>query len=212
MTVGIGLGVALSWSSGEMQRRGARLVLDSAAEALKCSLEASPLFAALSWLLKQDSLPLSTYQDIRERSFAYWICSVLLWFIIFDLLMYLQHRLTHSTRFLYDSVHYHHHKLRPLVTPVVLVFGAVDMALMALAAIAPTSIITMHWGTIFLCVAAIILYSFLTHNLDMDFMAGSRWMVSSRSHGKHHQYGMDACNYGVITNCWDLLFGTYREP
>jgi len=152
------------------------------------------------------------------------LVSFLVYLLIFDLLDYWYHRLSHTYRWWW-SLHAVHHSQRQMTLWSDDRNHLLDSMLRDAVFAAVALAVGVEPSQFVLLVALTQLLQSLQHaNLRMHFgWLGERLLVSPRFHRTHHAVGighearataagvaprLGGCNYGVIFPWWDMLFGT----
>lgn len=149
------------------------------------------------------------YQKISDYNLEWLLLSTLIYVIVTDCLLWLQHRLFH-TKILYKWFHYFHHKF---AFPAAYDFAAAH----------PIDILALYFSyhivTLFMPVYAITIYIYaIVSNIAGIFYHGQGlhlikryvYNVDTEFHNVHHI--KHSCNYGagIFPIFWDKLFGTYK--
>ncbi|MGY8524188.1 sterol desaturase family protein [Paracidovorax citrulli] len=153
------------------------------------------------------------------------LVSFLIYLLLFDLLDYWYHRLSHTLRWWW-CLHSLHHSQRQMTIWSDSRNHLLDDMLRSLVFALVALAIGVEPSQYLLLVALSQLMESLQHgNLRLHFgWLGERLLVSPRFHRTHHAIGvgheaagqptrLGGCNYGVLFPWWDMLFGTARfEP
>jgi len=151
---------------------------------------------------------LKIYRNIELYGYPYLIISTLIYFIGFDLMNYIVHRMLHI-KFLYKNIHIIHHKFidpSPFgaiaIHPIEMFLNSV-MPSTIMALILPVHIHVWMFSYGFHLCWSIIIHDGLKdnklHNCVMD----------ARHHGIHHKRPNK--NYAFVFSWWDILGNTYYD-
>jgi sterol desaturase/sphingolipid hydroxylase (fatty acid hydroxylase superfamily) len=127
-----------------------------------------------------------------------------------DLIYYVDHRLSHEVRFLWAS-HVNHHSSREfnLSTALRQPWTAFQTAIM----VAPLALFGVRPDLVVLAGAINLLYQFWVHTEVIDRLGPLEWVLNTPSHHRVHHGSnpryLDR-NYGGILIVWDRLFGTFQ--
>ncbi|ESJ11406.1 C-5 sterol desaturase [Cupriavidus sp. HPC(L)] len=150
------------------------------------------------------------------------LVSFLVYLLLFDLLGYWYHRLSHTVRWWW-CLHAVHHSQRQMTLWSDNRNHLLDDLLRSLVFALTALAIGVEPSQFLLLVALSQLMQSLQHaNVRLHFgRIGERLLVSPRFHRTHHAIGigheahgqparLGGCNYGVLFPWWDMLFGTAR--
>ena len=137
----------------------------------------------------------------------------LVFFLLFDFLMYWSHRLFHKN--LLWPIHLIHHSSENVnwttayrFHPLNLVMGSwLITAFLLLLGISPENII-------FVLIIENIMAFFVHSNLNITLGPLKYFIATPVFHRWHHTFTCEGgeSNYGAILACWDVVFGTYYLP
>lgn len=138
--------------------------------------------------------------------------STIMALLVFELLIYIWHRLMHKTDWLWLSFHQLHHSAERHDTLGAFYFSPMDMigftfvgslALALIVGISPEAISLFLYVTMFLAV-------FQHTNIKTPQWLG--YIIQRpESHSVHHEKGVHAYNYSDLP-IFDILFGTFKNP
>jgi Delta7-sterol 5-desaturase len=155
------------------------------------------------------------YFDFNQHSLIYFLSSIPAYILFADFIRYWSHRLMHTIPFLYNNIHYLHHRsvnVNPLST---LSMHPLDL-LSGTPWLLATNIFPVHISVV-IAFANFYHLQNLHRHLGYDFL-GERGMggmigrviISPRNHDLHHtEVGV---NFGATLTLWDRLFGTLMNP
>jgi lathosterol oxidase len=155
------------------------------------------------------------YHDFNDFGLPYWIFSVIAMLLINDVYFYWTHRWLHSS-FLFFKVHYVHHKSR-VTTPMTsqsfhffesLVNVFVVLLFPFILPIHPSAYITFTFIAFLNNVYGHGNYDFVVDRWKDRFPF--KYLNSPSVHGYHH--AKINGNFGLYTNVWDRLHGTFVNP
>jgi sterol desaturase/sphingolipid hydroxylase (fatty acid hydroxylase superfamily) len=152
---------------------------------------------------------LRVYMHISDYGPLYFILSVFIYCLAYDLLFYLSHRSLHRPVF-YDRIHSVHHQIVNTNIYAVAHFHPAETLLYSLCHIFILLFLPMHPLAVY---AALILTDIQNTFLHWGFdfvTAGAKpyfsWWASSAHHHFHHIQNKG--NFGYFTRFWDYLFQT----
>lgn len=148
------------------------------------------------------------YGAVSEHGVGYFVMSSLVYLVVTDFLLWLQHYLFHS-RLLYRFHRLHHR----FVYPTAFDFGAthpVDtLAIYAVYQMVPL-LLPIHSAVAYTYAVMGNIYAILYHGAGLDLWRSLR--TDPDFHNVHHSLGKYNYGIGFLTTFWDRLLGTYREP
>jgi sterol desaturase/sphingolipid hydroxylase (fatty acid hydroxylase superfamily) len=151
------------------------------------------------------------YQIFDLRSMNLYL-STLIALLVFELMIYIWHRVMHSNMFLWRTFHQMHHSAERIDTFGAFYFSPLDMigftfvgslTLSLLVGLSPQAISWFLYITMFLAI-------FQHTNIKTPQWLG--YIIQRpESHSVHHQKGVHAYNYSDLP-IFDILFGTFKNP
>jgi sterol desaturase/sphingolipid hydroxylase (fatty acid hydroxylase superfamily) len=149
------------------------------------------------------------YQDISERGWLYWLISMPVYVILWDLVFYLTHLVLHLP-LVYRKSHFRHHACRP---PVAWSGIAIDPLETVLSGILPYTvplmILPFHIYTVYALNMALLIWATVLHS-SCAWLGNAIW-VGTRDHNLHHAYGLRNYNFAAVFTFWDRIFGTLNR-
>lgn len=155
------------------------------------------------------------YFDIQEYGRPYWYFSIFLMLLINDIYFYWTHRLLHAPK-LFSRAHYIHHKSRVTTPLTSQSFHAIESFINVLVVVPFPFLFPIHPSAYITFTFLAFLNNAYGHG-NYDFVPNAwknkapfKYLNSPTVHGFHHSnvHG----NYGLYTNIWDRIHGTYIEP
>lgn len=165
-------------------------------------------FGALTlWLAERHRGPLA------QSSVA---ASVVIFLVVFELVQYWFHRLSHEGRgalgrFLWRA-HLAHHLPDRVYVVMHGVFHPVNALITALLIQSPMLLLGLSAEAAFAAILLIDLQTMISH-FNVDIRAGilNYLFIGTELHRTHHSASLEeAGNYGTVIPLWDLVFGTFR--
>jgi lathosterol oxidase len=147
------------------------------------------------------------YYSIADHGWGYLVVSVFLMLIFTETVIYWTHRALH-TGFLYDRLHYIHHRYEKPTSYVGLAFHPVDSFLQGLPHHISAFIFPLNVWVYLVSLGFVYLWAVMIH----DRISWVRWGLINNT-GRHtlHHWFYDY-NFGQYTTIWDRLCGTHRSP
>lgn len=142
--------------------------------------------------------------------------SVVTFFLVFELVQYGFHRLSHEGpgalgRFLW-KVHLAHHLPDRVYVVMHGVFHPINALISAVLIQATMLLLGLSPAAVFAAMLLIDLQTMVSH-FNVDIRAGflNYLFIGTELHRHHHSASLDQLgNYGAVIPLWDLLFGTFR--
>lgn len=150
----------------------------------------------------------NTYFDINQYSIIYTISTIPINIIIMDTIFYFMHRLSHIT-FMYDNMHYFHHKFRPINSWVSRASHWIDSNLENIAFTVPFMLVPTYFPLMYIILIFTFIWGCYIHE-DRLYLK-NKYINDSYYHGLHHKYGRQNCNFSYYFTFWDRILGTIRE-
>jgi lathosterol oxidase len=149
------------------------------------------------------------YQDIGERGVLYWLISMPLYVLLWDLVFYITHLVLHVP-LVYRKSHFRHHAFRP---PVAWSGIAIDPFETILSGILPYTvpllIAPFHIYTVYVLNMLLLIWATVLHS-SAKWNGNAIW-IGTRDHNLHHAYGLRNYNFAAVFSFWDRLFGTLNR-
>ena len=155
------------------------------------------------------------YKDVAEYGWGYWWFSLFAMLLLNDVYFYWTHRALHI-KSLFSRYHSIHHKSRVTTPLTSQSFHAVETAMNTLIAILFPYIMPIH-PTAYIAFTIVAFLNNVYGHSNYDWVQAPlrnyvpfSLLNSPSVHGLHHEkvHG----NYGLYTNIWDRLHGTYVDP
>jgi len=186
-----------------------RLLTPQTFEEIQISLNAFMLGTPLSLIFKYFMFPyLKIYMNIMDYGYFYLFFNLIIYFIGFDFINYLLHRLLHL-QFFYRNIHSLHHKYR---NPSPFAAIAVHPLEFFLNSVIPSTImafiIPTHYYVWLFSYGFHLFWSVLIHDGLKNNSMGNL-IMDAKHHGIHHKKPLT--NYAFIISYWDVFFNTYSE-
>lgn len=166
------------------------------------------------YLAKEHGLGL-IYKNVSDYGWTYWWISLAAMLLLNDVYFYWTHRLLHH-KALFSRFHTVHHRSRVTTPLTSQSFHGVETALHTLIAILFPYILPIH-PTAYLAFTIIAFLNNVYGHSNFDWIQAPlrnyvpfSLLNSPSVHGCHHEkvHG----NFGLYTNIWDRLHGTYIDP
>jgi sterol desaturase/sphingolipid hydroxylase (fatty acid hydroxylase superfamily) len=149
------------------------------------------------------------YTDIGALGWGYWLLSLPLYILCWDLVFYLTHRVLHWP-LVYRKSHFRHHACRP---PVPWSGIAIDPFETILSGIMPYTIplfvFPFHLYTVYALNIGLMVWATWVHSSYR--WNGNGVMLSPRDHNLHHAFGLKNANYAAVFTFWDRLANTLNR-
>jgi len=200
---------SISYISGEWEDTTdvARTMPDS----LRPLMLGAPLLAIIYKGLFEGQVGFIYYDD-QIPSYGAWYTyfgASVLYILLGDFIFYATHRFWH-TPWLYKNSHYSHHGYRPVTTFAGNAADLVEIFAVGMSStIGPAFMIPLN-ARVFLVLNILnqIWSIYLHNNKCHKFPPG---IMDPLCHNIHHYYGQVNFNFGLYTEFWDRMLGTYRE-
>jgi lathosterol oxidase len=149
------------------------------------------------------------YTDIAAHGWGYWLLSLPLYVLCWDLVFYLTHRVLHWP-FVYRHSHFRHHSCRP---PVPWSGIAIDPFETILSGILPYTVplffFPFHIYTVYALNIGLMGWATLVHS-SFDW-SGNAVMLSPKDHNLHHAFGLKNSNFAAVFTFWDRVASTLNR-
>lgn len=149
------------------------------------------------------------YTDIGALGWGYWLLSLPLYVLCWDLVFYLTHLVLHMP-YVYRKSHFRHHSCRP---PVPWSGIAIDPFETILSGILPYTVplfvFPFHVYTVYALNILLMFWATIVHS-SLPW-SGNPIFLTTRDHNLHHTYGLKNCNYAAVFTFWDRLFSTLNR-
>lgn len=149
------------------------------------------------------------YKDIGERGYLYWLISMPLYVLLWDLVFYVTHLILHVP-LVYRKSHFRHHAFRP---PVAWSGIAIDPFETILSGILPYTlpllVLPVHIYTVYALNMLLLIWATVLHS-SANWLGNAIW-IGTRDHNLHHAYGLKNYNFAAVFSFWDRLFGTLNR-
>ena len=132
--------------------------------------------------------------------------------LMYELLLYLWHRLLHGSTWLWKTAHQMHHSSERLDVPSAYYFSPIDMiGFTLLGSLCFALLIGLSPRAISAVILILNFLSIFQHaNIKTPVWLGY-FIQRPEQHAVHHQKGVHAFNYADLP-FYDFLFGTFRNP
>lgn len=143
---------------------------------------------------------------------AAFVAQVLAFMVLGEFLTYWWHRLEHGNRFVFQKVHYLHHRVEnPLTIWTNFVVHPVEGFMVMLCLYAPPLIFGAHPLVVVAYAVVNTTAMVITHSgYDLKFYP--RWLLPAASGHELHHSERRPTNLSVVMTYGDKLFGTYKKP
>jgi sterol desaturase/sphingolipid hydroxylase (fatty acid hydroxylase superfamily) len=149
------------------------------------------------------------YTGVASHGLAYWLLSLPLYVLCWDLVFYLTHLVLHWP-LVYRKSHFRHHACRP---PVPWSGIAIDPLETILSGILPYTVplffFPFHIYTVYALNIALMFWATLVHS-SLNW-SNSPIFMTTQDHNLHHTYGLKNCNFAAVFTFWDRAFGTLNR-
>jgi Delta7-sterol 5-desaturase len=146
------------------------------------------------------------YTDIGEYGWIWWVLSMPIYVMLWDLVFYLTHRVLHWPK-VYRGSHFRHHSCRPPVAWSGIAIDPLETLLSGIAPyVIPLFILPFHIWTVYALNMGLLIWATCLHS-SMPF-AGNAVILGPKDHNLHHTFGLKNCNYAAVFTFWDRLGGT----
>ncbi|MFV8319716.1 sterol desaturase family protein [Mycobacterium sp. 23] len=132
--------------------------------------------------------------------------------VIGEFLTYWWHRLEHGNRFVFQKVHFLHHRVQsPLTIWTNFVVHPVEGLMVMLCLYVPPLVFGAHPMIVVAYAVANTTAMVITHS-GYDMMFYPRWLLPAASGHELHHSEKRPTNLSVVMSYGDKLFGTYKKP
>jgi sterol desaturase/sphingolipid hydroxylase (fatty acid hydroxylase superfamily) len=132
--------------------------------------------------------------------------------LIGEFLTYWWHRLEHGNRFVFEKVHYMHHRVQsPLTIWTNFVVHPVEGLMVMLCLYVPPLVFGAHPMVLVAYAVANTTAMVITHS-GYDMKRYPRWLLPAASAHELHHCERRPTNLSVVMTYGDKLFGTYKKP
>lgn len=148
------------------------------------------------------------YYDVDDHGVPWLIASIVLYFALTETCIYWMHRWLHTVPFLYENLHYIHHKWKSSTSWVSMAFHPLDSFAQATPHHLAVFLFPVHGLFYTVMIGAVAAWSVIIH----DRVSFVKWKLINYTdhHTVHHWVG--DYNYGQFTTIWDRIMGSYRDP
>jgi sterol desaturase/sphingolipid hydroxylase (fatty acid hydroxylase superfamily) len=149
------------------------------------------------------------YSDIAAKGWLWWVLSIPLYILCWDLVFYLTHLVLHVP-IVYRKSHFRHHACRP---PVAWSGIAIDPFETVLSGILPYTVpllfLPFHVYTVYALNMALMIWATLLHS-SLNW-GGNAIFLGPRDHNLHHAFGLKNSNYAAVFTFWDWIGRTLNR-
>lgn len=132
--------------------------------------------------------------------------------VLGEFLTYWWHRLEHGNRFVFEKVHYMHHRVKsPLTIRTNFVVHPVEGLMVMLCLYVPPLLLGAHPLAVVAYAVANTTAMVITHS-GYDIKLYPRWLLPAASGHELHHSERRPTNLSVVMTYGDRLFGTYKKP
>jgi sterol desaturase/sphingolipid hydroxylase (fatty acid hydroxylase superfamily) len=168
----------------------------------------SPILQSFSLLSEKYHIS-RMYSEIGGMGMVYWVLSLPLYVLCWDLVFYLTHLVLHFP-YVYRKSHFRHHACRPPVPWSGIAVDPVETILSGMMPyLIPLFIFPFHVYTVYALNMVLMFWATVVHS-SLNW-SGSPIFVTTRDHNLHHTYGLKNCNFAAVFTFWDRLFGTLNR-
>lgn len=140
------------------------------------------------------------------------IAQLVCFMVIGEFLTYWWHRLEHGSRFVFQKVHYLHHRVQsPLTIWTNFVVHPVEGLMVMLCLYVPPLLVGAHPLVVVAYAVANTTAMVITHS-GYDVKLYPRWLLPAASGHELHHSERRPTNLSVVMTYGDKLFGTYKKP
>ncbi|ORB83970.1 hypothetical protein B1987_09365 [Mycobacterium kansasii] len=140
------------------------------------------------------------------------VTQLLCFMVIGEFLTYWWHRLEHGSRFVFEKVHYVHHRVQsPLTIWTNFVVHPVEGLMVMLCLYVPPLLVGAHPLVVVAYAVANTTAMVITHS-GYDITFYPRWLLPAASGHELHHSERRPTNLSVVMTYGDKLFGTYQKP
>ncbi|MBC7742543.1 MAG: sterol desaturase family protein [Bdellovibrionaceae bacterium] len=184
---------------------------------IKQSLVTVFIFAlgGLNFVFAKEARVSQIYFDVHEYGWAYFVFSIFLMLMVNDIYFYWTHRLLHRRRF-FGKYHSIHHRSKVTTPWTSQSFHWVESVINVFIAVLFPYMFPLH-PTAYIIFTFVAFINNVYGHGNHDFVPVSfrnrtpfNLLNSPSIHGYHHENVTG--NYGLYTNIWDRLHGTYINP
>lgn len=166
------------------------------------------LVAGLRMLIPRYSM---IYFEMEEYGILYFLLSIVLHVIFDETCTYWIHRWLHTYKFLYDHLHYIHHKFIDITPFCGFAFHPLDAFFQAIPTFTSCFIFPIHNDLILVWSIMTTAWAISIH--DNVPVLPCKLFLYSTHHTIHHEKGLGKYkNYGKFTSIWDRYMGSYMDP
>lgn len=167
----------------------------------------SPALAIIMKAILEQRIGRLRYDD-NDISWTEFIFSGIAFIFVQDTTFYWMHRLWH-TPLLYRLSHHLHHSCRPTTTFAASAADVFEIAFTGyISALMPALIVPMSARLFLIMDLFGHVWSIYLHNHDAHRIG--LWVYDPHDHNVHHYYGQKNFNYGLYTQLFDRLCGTFK--
>jgi lathosterol oxidase len=145
--------------------------------------------------------------EVADYGWTYTVISTIGYFVLIDALAYYVHRTLHG-KFLYRTVHRHHHYFVATSPYVVTALHPVELVSLQFVSLAPIFIFPLHAASIGIVLIYVLIFNIIDHS-GVKLTSSLPWQGPSTYHDDHHAHFH--CNFGQHLMIWDRLHGTLRR-
>lgn len=166
--------------------------------------------AILLYALHAEYRPIVSDVPAAAPSLFAFVFEVAMFMVIGEFLTYWWHRLEHGSRFVFEKVHYLHHRVQsPLTIWTNFVVHPVEGLMVMLCLYVPPLLYGVHPLTMMAYAVANTTAMVITHS-GYDFKFYPRWLLPAASKHELHHSEKRPTNLSVVMTYGDKLFGTYK--
>ncbi|MGD9620083.1 MAG: sterol desaturase family protein [Mycolicibacterium sp.] len=144
-------------------------------------------------------------------SLTAFVTQLVLFMVLGEFLTYWWHRLEHGSRFVFEKVHYLHHRVEsPLTIWTNFVVHPVEGLMVMLCLYVPPLILGAHPLVVVAYAVANTTAMVITHS-GYDARFYPRWLLPAASNHELHHIERKPTNLSVVMTYGDKLFGTYKK-
>jgi len=174
------------------------------------------LIFPLSWaatfaFLLAMKVPVNIFSTYQDESWACWCIKMVVWFVVWEFLMYWFHRTAHAFPWLYKIAHKEHHVVMDF--PLGPHAPAGEKLAHYLSSIVTSKVVGVSAGSWVLALNVLMTQCVLEHeysSFTLPFWHGICFFNTSDIHQAHHVNNQK--NFGYAFNIFDPVFGTGLEP
>lgn len=176
--------------------------------ALTSLLVGSPVIQGFALLVEHYHIaPL--YEKIGSHGWGYWLLSIPVYLLLWDLVFYLGHLLLHVP-LVYRKSHFRHHACRPPVAWSGIAIDGIETFLSGIFPyLVPLFFLPFHIYTVYALNIMLMVWAELLHS-SLNW-SGNAIFITTKDHNLHHTYGLKNSNFAAIFTIWDRIFGTLNR-